>query len=370
LQKIKSYFKMGKGKKIKDLEDNLSNSFDEVTLMPEGIVSSYGERSCADLFRMYKTNQLQIQPDFQRNEVWKPPVQTKFIDSLIKKLPIPSVFIGLDITTEKHIVIDGLQRISTIIRFFEDERWRLSKLPDIDERISGKSVSKIKQQSPEVFRIVENVSIPVTIVRGDLSNPNNNDYLFSIFNRLNTGGQKLNNQEIRNCIYSSNFNKLLRKIAQSEQWINSMGKAPKIDRLDREELILRTFAFIDKLDDYDGNLARFLNLYMAEKKNISDNEVETKYTTLISALTLIHEKIDNPDTVHKFGKTLKEALLVGVAKNISTLLSKSKEDIQSMFEDFVHDDEFSEDNLSQALSSKPKVQSRLRKSISIFGGEC
>jgi len=358
---------MEESKKIEDLEEELSYSNDEDVLSPEDILSFNELRSCADLFRMYEKNQLQIQPEFQRNFVWKPTVQTRFIDSLIKQLPIPSLCIGIDYKTEKRIVIDGLQRISTIVKFFENEKWRLSRMSDIDGNISGKTVSEVKQKSPNLYARVENATIPVTILRCDFSKQSHMDYLFTIFHRLNTGGQKLNNQEIRNCIYSGGFNNLLREIAKSEQWENSMGKTPDADRLENEEIILRTFAFIDKLDVYTGNLARFLNHYMAEKQDIPEYEIQEKRNVLFSSLSFIYEKLDNPESVHQLGKTVKEGLLVGVSQNITSLIPKSKEEFQSMFEELVNDVEFRDENLRQGLAKKDKVQSRLRKSISIFG---
>jgi len=158
----------------------------------------------------------------------------------------------------------------------------------------------------------------------------------------------------------------LREIAKSDQWENIMGKTPDVDRLDNEEIILRTFALIDKLEEYNGNLAKFLNHYMAEMRSITESELNEKRNTLFSSLSLIDLKIDKHESIHQLGKTLKEGLLVGVANNISTLKNRSKDEFQSMFDNFINDDEFKLNNLRQGLSKKDKVQSRLRKSISIF----
>ena len=357
---------MEKEKNIKELEEELSYSSNKAIESPEDFTWSNELRSCADLYRMYQNKQLEIQPEFQRYFVWKPTVQTRFIDSLMKQLPIPSLFIGKDYKTENQIVIDGQQRISTIVKFFEDKKWRL-KLPDIDVKKSGIMVSEIKQKFPGLYARVENATIPVTFVRCDFSKQSHMDDLFKIFNRLNTGGLKLNNQEIRNCIFSGGFNNLLREVAFSEQWKNSMGKTSKVNRFENEEIILRTFAFNEKLDDYDGNLARFLNRYMAEKKDIPESEIQEKRNILFTALSFIYDNLDEPEKVHKLGKTVKEGLLVGISQNITGLISKSKDEFQSMYANFRNDDEFSENKLKQGLSKKENVQPRLRKSISIFG---
>ena len=357
---------MEKSKKKRDIKKTVTNSDEEVILPPAEITSKNVEQSCAELFRLYNENQLQIDPDFQRNFVWKPVVQTRFIDSLVKQLPIPSIWIALDTKTEKRVVIDGLQRVSTIFRFLKGDKWKLNKLPDIDTNISGKLLSSIKNSTPKLYKRVENYMIPVTTISCDFSKQNHMDYLFDIFHRLNTGAQKLTNQEVRNGIYGGNFNNLLKTIVRSDEWTNIIGKTSKIDRLDNEELVLRVFSFIDKLDEYNGNLAKFLNHYMSEKQNILDNEIEEKGKMLLSSLTYIYENIDDTASVSGLGKTVKEALLVGVCKNIDSLTLKSKEEFQSLFDDFINDEEFSEENLTQGLSKKDKVQSRLNKSISIF----
>ena len=346
---------------------NKKNSvLDEDNVMPHTDNLSYEVRSCADLYRMYKSNQLEIQPDFQRNFVWKPITQTIFVDSLCKGLPIPSIFISLDSSTGRRIVIDGLQRISTIVKFFENSKWRLNKSSDIDENISGKSVAVIKQKFPNLYQRVENATIPVITIRSDFTMQGSMDGLFNIFHRLNTGGQKLNNQEIRNCIYSGKFNDMLKKIAKSEQWVNIMGTTNHIDRLEDEEILLRTFVFLDRLDDYTGNLSKFLNHYMLDKKDITDVELEDKRDILTSTLYFLYENIDNRETVSQMGKTVKEALLVGVSKNIVSISAKTKEEFRIIFERFLNDDCFKDENLKQGLSKKDKVQSRLKQSISIF----
>ncbi|HGY1053571.1 TPA: DUF262 domain-containing protein, partial [Aeromonas salmonicida subsp. pectinolytica] len=101
---------------------------DESDQQPPSDIVAYNElRSCADLFRMYDNGILEISPDFQRDSVWKAAGQTRFIDSLIKQLPIPSMCFSLDYKTQKWQVIDGLQRMSAIIKFLDNKKdWRLS----------------------------------------------------------------------------------------------------------------------------------------------------------------------------------------------------------------------------------------------------
>jgi uncharacterized protein with ParB-like and HNH nuclease domain len=212
--------------KERDLEKQIEREYEDsyeyedfIELPPEDIIAFNELRSCADILRMVTQQQLQIDSDFQREFVWKEEAQTRFIDSLIKQLPIPSMCISLDYRTHKRLVVDGLQRISTIINFLkEDADWQLSNLEDIDPRIRRKNVQEIKQDYPELYSRVENLSLPITVIRFDSSKPKHMDYLFTIFHRLNTGGTPLNNQEIRNCIYQGTFNDLLKECVNYKNW--------------------------------------------------------------------------------------------------------------------------------------------------------
>ena len=121
--------------KIELLEDASFWENDANEQPPTDIFAFNELRSCADLFRMHEQGVLDIQPEFQRDFVWRNPDQTRFIDSLIKQLPIPSLCFSYDSKQQKWLVIDGLQRISTIIRFLKGDDWRLAKTEDINPKI-------------------------------------------------------------------------------------------------------------------------------------------------------------------------------------------------------------------------------------------
>jgi len=203
---------------ISELEKLENETFeeDDSTELPPPDVVAYNElRSCADLFRMYKDGILEIRPIFQREIVWTEPAQTRFVDSLVKQLPIPSMCFSLDYKTQNWQVIDGLQRMYTIIRFLIGSNWTLSRLDDIDPNLSGKPISSIADRKSELYFYytrVQNLTLPITVLRCDYLKKSHSNYIFTIFHRLNSGGSKLNNQEIRNCIYSGPFNEFLKEL--------------------------------------------------------------------------------------------------------------------------------------------------------------
>ena len=287
-------------KELLFLEDELSENDDVNKQPPDDIISFNELRSCADLLRMYTDNQLKIDPEFQRNLVWSTVEKTRFIDSLTKQLPIPSMCISLDYKTDERLVIDGLQRITTIVSFLNQDSWQLSKIDDVDERLSGKTPSQIKLNNPEVFSKIQNLTIPITVLRCDYSKKTHMQYLFTIFHRLNSGGSRLNNQEIRNCIYSGGFNNLLKEIANSPISMNifnyskpnltvkKIKKNVKPYRYQYEELYLRVISFTHSLNMYDGKLSKFLNDFMGDNRSASNMQISIWRENLLKTLSIVN----------------------------------------------------------------------------------
>jgi hypothetical protein len=115
----------------------------------------------------------------------------------------------------------------------------------------------------QLYTRVQNQTIPINVLRCDLNKRSHNEYLFTIFHRLNSGGMKLNNQEIRNCIYSGSLNEALKEMDQNTHWraINNMQPDENY-RFVKQEAILRFFAFLEKRNEYRGSVSKFLNDYM------------------------------------------------------------------------------------------------------------
>ena len=355
-----------------DREENESFFEDNFERQPPGDIVAYNElRSCADLVRMYKEGTLEIQPDFQRDTVWKPAGQTRFIDSLIKQLPIPSMCFSLDYKTQNWQVIDGLQRMTAIIKFLTDENWRLSYLDDIDGKISGVKVSEFMKGSSDLdvyYKRVQNLTLPITVLRCDQSKNSHMEYLFTIFHRLNSGGARLNNQEIRNCIFSGPFNTLLKELNENQSWRNiNLLKDKESNRYKHVEMILRFFAFFDQRILYKGVLSKFLNFYMKENRKLSTNELEDKKALFDRVVSIIWSRIfQSKDT--RLGSSTLEALLYGVAKNIDLLESCDDSVLMERFSALREDESLSTSYLSGGVAKKEKIDARLDAGEALFRG--
>lgn len=353
----------------KDDDEFGSYNFD---LQPPADVVSFNElRSCADLVRLYEEGTLEIQPHFQREVVWKKPEQSRFIDSLVKQLPIPSMCFSLDFKTQKWQVVDGLQRMTAIVSFLgKQTNWRLSHLDDIDPRIAGQTADELIAaggESETLYRRVRNLSLPITVIRCDYSKENHTNYLFTIFHRLNAGGVRLNNQEIRNCIYSGPFNQLLHDLDLDANWKLTKDKLPgKGTRFRSVELILRFLALYENSENYAGKMAKFLNDYMHEYRLASTAQLDERRRLFMRVATVLARALAS-DGVAKPSHTLIDAALVGIADNIDELETLPDTELGERLSLLRENPALSPNTLKSDTTATDKIKSRLSAAREIFG---
>lgn len=350
-----------------------TDDFDLTTALPPKDIFAFNElRSCADLKRMYDKKQMDISPDFQRNQVWNPPAQARFLDSLLKNLPIPSMCISLDTNTNQRIVIDGLQRITTVIRFLEaatdsSSDFKLPVLDDIDDRLSGRYVSEIFSTDPEIIETIENATIPVTVLRCSLSKEAHMEYIFTIFHRLNTGGIKLNSQEIRNGIFNGRLSRFLSELSElHNDDLSFLLNSTENKRFEFEEFLLRFFAFQERRESYKNPLTRFLNSYMSDNRNISDSEILEKKSLLTKVLAIAKRGLSTEKVA---SKVIIEAILYGISKNINFLTDKNDSFLLDRIQVMQKSKPFSPIELQEGIFKTKKVKDRLEAAKLAFSDE-
>lgn len=340
----------------------------EQPIPPPDIVAYNELRSCADLVRMHSSGKLELQPDFQRDVVWKQDDQSRFIDSLVKQLPIPSMCFSLDYKTQRWKVIDGLQRMSSIVKFLAPTEWRLSNLPDIHPSLRSKRNADLRQGTDEQKRLytrVEDVSIPVTVIRCDYTQRAHMLYLFTIFHRLNSGGVRLTNQEIRNCIYSGAFNDELKTFDHEDlNWKHVKRRVwGSMDRFRSVEVLLRVLAFGDRRDQYDGNLAKFLNSYMHDKTEAPG--VAGELTAMLTPIAARAKALLSSVVQTKLPLLVMEALLVALYSHRDGLSDRSDNELVEAYKEMLTRPSFAE-GARYAVSSVSNVTQRLDAAVEAF----
>jgi len=180
---------------------------------------------------------------------------------------------------------------------------------------------------------------------------------------------KLNNQEIRNAIYSGSLNKLLKELNALSAWMK-INRMKQIEgyRFTKEEIILRLFAFHDEYKNYNGRLAKFLNSYMEKNRYLSDGEIEKKRLLFTRTLNIVSEKVFQGKYPTKISTTILEALLVGISLNLDYLEKANVTKIQEMFVRLQAREELSDAKLREGLAGRTRVIERFKAAEEAFSG--
>lgn len=332
------------------------SSQDTQIIQPKEVVCFSESRSCSDLFRMVKEKQLKPHPKYQRNSVWTDEMQTLFIDSLYKRLPIPSLCISN--SNEEYEVIDGQQRILSIIRFLNEEDWQLSDLEEIDENLRGKKVSEIKRDNIKVFERIQNTVLPLNMVNCDYSNDKHMEYIIKIFSRLNSGGVKLSDQEMRNCLFSGALNDAIIELGNKKD----VRETLQIDAQDKsfaaQEMVLIFFAFQDNKIDFTTKLKTFLDQYMIVNRNRDENWIENKKKLFMKTISWLSH-IQNLNVK----KSYIHPTMYGIGKNIDVLDEKT---INDKYNVLMRDPLFAANQFIGGTWARNKVSERFDKAEKVF----
>lgn len=233
-------------------------------------IASYpSDLTLSGIVQMWKDGDIVI-PDYQREFVWTRKQSSLLIHSFLCGLPVPPVFFYVD-ENKKNLVIDGQQRILSIVFFLEGyfgkestqgkrQVFRLSglseKSPYYNKRFEDLDASDQRNIKQSVLRAIN--------VR-QLDPAGESTSAYHIFERLNTGGTPLKPQEIRNCVFRGEFNKHLKTANQDTNWREILGKS-YLDKHQKDiELLLRVFSLVGASSEYKKPMKEFLNRTMKEQ---------------------------------------------------------------------------------------------------------
>ncbi len=222
-----------------------------------------------ELMDMYRDEELVIDPEYQRLFRWSEEKQSRFIESLILELPIPPIFV-MEISDGIYELIDGLQRISSYFHFRGQHPDRLNDDGtfqslilthcDIVPELDGTTYNHL----PKALEIrLKRNFVRVEVLRRE-SDPKIRYYMFK---RLNTGGESLSTQEIRNCtirLLNDTFVKFIIRLSDDENFKTCISNISpeQQDRKFDQELVLRFFAFKNDRGNYVHDVGDFMTDYM------------------------------------------------------------------------------------------------------------
>ncbi len=294
----------------------MTNPFD-----PAKIKVETKQMSLDTLIKRMKEGEIDLSPDFQRNEVWKPPARSRLIESLLIRIPLPAFY--MDATNEdKWTVVDGLQRLSTLRNFIiprnEKEKLYLVELEFLKE-LEGKGFTDLPRHYQ---RRIEETQVTVYLI--ERGTPD--DVKFNIFKRINTGGLPLSSQEIRHALNQGPAAVLLKELAASQEFQEATAWGIRDQRMSDRECVLRFFAFLlTPYDQYDaGDFDAFLSGAMAQINTMSDRKrrlIKSKfYRAMSNAMDIFGDRAFRKQTSLQGGRfPVNKALFESWSVNLDAL---------------------------------------------------
>jgi len=233
---------------VVDNSDNVDDIYPEANIKVER-----HQYSIFELNRKYARKQLILDPDFQREVVWKKDQQSELIESVLMGIPLPIFYLN-ETKDGELVVVDGRQRLTTFFSFLNKE-FKLKNLKVLIS-LNGLVFNELEekmQASLEDFQVIAQVIKPPTPDR----------IKFDIFDRVNRGGTPLNNQEMRNALYQGKSTVLLRKLVELKIFKIVTSNSINSTRMKDRYLVLRFISFYlwkkDLLVDPNGKLIEYKN---------------------------------------------------------------------------------------------------------------
>ncbi|WP_409422738.1 DUF262 domain-containing protein [Pseudaeromonas sp. ZJS20] len=341
---------MSKKYQTEEFIDGFDDDIDSVVPFSETITSYGADFPVESIVRRIEAGEVYV-PDFQRKYIWKNAEASRFIESLLLGLPVPGVFLAKDFDG-RHMIIDGQQRLLSIYYYVTGD----FKLSGIGAIFNGMKYSDLPEEYK--YRLMDSI-IHATIIRQDNQNYENSS-IFHIFERLNTGGKELEPQEIRNCMYPGEFQRLLSDINELELWRSIYG--PQSLRYKDQELILRFFALYFDSENYSPPMKSFLNRFMGMNRKLDQFDVMNAKDLFIETLKVlksaIGEKLFRPSK--NFNAAIFDAITFGLAKRLERGKINDLEKVKLIYEQLLDDEQFKVVSSSSTASS-----SNLRTRIEI-----
>ena len=234
-----------------------------------------------------ENEEIDLMPDFQRKSgLWTDEQKSQLIESLILRIPLPAFYFdGSD--NDMWVVIDGLQRLTALKEFFVNKSLKLNGLEFLKD-LEGLTIDDMprayvrRMKETQIITYIINPGAPINLK-------------YNIFKRINTGGLKLEPQEIRHALYQGFATKYLKQLAKMKRFKEATGYSIKSDRMMDREFVLRFIAFYElSVDNYKGSIDLFLNSAMEHiNKNYNEQyaaHVERLFEKTLDVSELIFEK--------------------------------------------------------------------------------
>lgn len=308
------------------------------------------------VLKRIKFSEIDLAPKFQRHaDIWTPTAKSRLIESILIRIPLPAFY--MDATNDDEwLVIDGLQRLSTLKKFVIDKTLRLDKLEFLTN-LQYKNYDELPRNYQR--RIDETVLTVYLIEKGTPP-----AVKFNIFRRINTGGLPLSPQELRHALNPGQATEFLEKLAKSQEFKRATSiRTKRQQRMDDHEFVLGFIAFLlTPYTDYPVKEGRdyFLNEAMGKINRMAINDlnaIEQQFVSSMNDAYAIFGKhafrkiLKNTPKKQPLNKALFEAWSVSLSQlndEEIKILKQRHEDVINKFINYIDKDEEFVKSISQA----------------------
>ncbi|MFD0201269.1 MULTISPECIES: DUF262 domain-containing protein [Saccharothrix] len=229
--------------------------------------------SLRHLMDLIEDRGLELAPDFQRNQVWRPSQKSKLIESILLQFPLPAFYFAETADGDLRVV-DGMQRLSTIHSFMRLSGFSLSGVEYLDE-VEGATFDELalpwrrRMDNTQIFAHVIDPKTPAWVT-------------YNIFKRINTGGTPLKPQEIRHCMSTQRSRDFLKSCTALPEFDQATGfRLRNSPRMDDREVVLRFCAFrLLGVEGYQERAQGSIESFLMEVTNQLDDPKRVDDATL------------------------------------------------------------------------------------------
>lgn len=333
-------------------EEQKQRAEDQILLEKVPVDYDTREFTVEHIVKMYGEGEYKI-PPYQREFVWDINKQSKFVESVLLDLPIPYLFFADDRTDGKLEIVDGSQRIRTLVSFMANELV-LVELEKLDE-LNGFKFSDLLESRQRRFQRKTLRSI-------ELTEKANFETKKDIFRRINTDPYDLSDMEIRKGIYQEGeFYTFIKECSENTLFIELCPVSEKREkRGERQELVLRFFAYLDGYQKFVHRVDEFLDDFIKDKHENGFNKVEME-RKFIDMLNFVKQNFKNGFKKGENDKSTPRVRFEAISVGVGLALDAKPSLIGSHIEvgGWLDNDEFKEKTTSDGANSRKKVTERI-----------
>jgi len=258
-------------------------SFEFWATKQKDLVTSTVDYNLNTLAELINDETIDLNPMHQRRLRWNLAKQSKLIESFLMNVPVPPIFLNED-EYGRYSVIDGKQRLSAVTSFLSNNLV-LEGL-EIFADINGNKFNDLPSKLRSIIRTRPTLRAIIILRQSD------SDVKNEVFHRLNTGGEQLNPQEIRNNAYHGTLNNLIMELSESRTFHNSLGIKNKYrssiyQEMRDAEFVLRFFTFKDDWEVFTGGVRRRLDSFMSTNRNPDHETLSAFRQTFLDTLGVV-----------------------------------------------------------------------------------